>query len=1225
MRRAYHLVSALALCALPAVMSAPGASAATCTPAIAGPNDPDFAKAERGLGTFNSEQWYLFDCIPRSAPLASDPEGAAGMSVNRAWREFGRGSEQVTIAYMEGGVNWRRPDAKDFRRKVYLNPGELPAPRNAQGREGPDDLDRDGAFTADDFKNDPRVRRPLLHTGTAGGITPEDLIVSFSDGSDTDGNGYTDDISGWNFHRDTNDPQVDQSVYGHANSEIRVAAGEADNNTLGAGVCPRCRVLPVKLGDEAIDRPDRVAEGILFAVDSGAKVIDVTSATLGQTPAMQKAVDYAHDRGVVIAWASNDFESADHTEGMRLARVWPGNGVVSDQTNRITGDQPTDAAAVTFRSRSSVTSYGSHSLFSVSSSDGSTSHSIPVTAGVAAMVHSAGIQAGRGLTANEVFQVTRATVSPIPNRPCPTCFAGIPNAEFNIQYGYGRPNVHRAMKAVREGNIPPTADIRTPDWYAQSDPTRDRRINVAARVAARRASGYRYEIQYAPGPQPRDAEFKTFASGTGKAARLARGSLSLSKIPRSFWSGRYRAPTADRLSIERYHVTLRVRVVDAMGRVGVDRRTVVVRHDPDEIQALRKNLGSSAEASPTLADLEGRGRLDVIVATSDGKVHAFRPSGKRVPGWPVKTKPARGVDPRYRFNYLRARSWRSRKIPRPNEPIASPPAVGDLDHDGGLDVVVTGLDGRVYVWDARGKRRKGFPGQTDRRFARQSVPPPDTPYRRNGTTGSFGGAALADLDGDKKLEIVMGGWDGRVYAWRRTGRPQPGWPVSTELPESAKLPPGTLTYARDDKVATTPTIVDVDGDKLPDVVVALQDTSFGPEKSPVYGFVTAYSSKGRRRPGGALLPNFPVRLFAAVQGYGTAQDFITEGVQTPAAYISGGRPKLVANAGLSFSQTVDLRSGQTTQQIPGTLPTEGALNPVSPLLHFSASPTVGRLGERSEVSAVQGASAGVDVATAVAATPGLGIKVRSAIEAWNPANGQGLGSHTQPIQGLAFLSAPAIADISGDGRPDSVLATDSAALHGFDGNSGAPVPGWPKWTGGWSLFTPAVGDLGGNGRVEVVVGLREGYLRAFRTPGRATANDQAWHWHQNDHNSGLHGQDTRPPAAVRKLRARRRGRRDLLRFIAPGDDWLVGRAVRYELYRSRKPIRSLRKVKKLRIRLKPAGPGRTQRLSVRRPLRTARQRRTRWYYAIRAVDATGNRGPLPGKKGARVKVRRKRR
>ena len=88
---------------------------------------------------------------------------------------------------------------------------------------------------------------------------------------------------------------------------------------------------------------------------------------------MLAAVQYAYRHGVVIAWASNDFESADHTEGMRYPHVWPGNSVVSDQSNRNGTSLPTDLTATTFRSRSSLTSFGPHNLFSTPNNDGSTS------------------------------------------------------------------------------------------------------------------------------------------------------------------------------------------------------------------------------------------------------------------------------------------------------------------------------------------------------------------------------------------------------------------------------------------------------------------------------------------------------------------------------------------------------------------------------------------------------------------------------------------------------------------------------------------------------------------------------------------------------------------------------------------------------------------------------------------------------------------------------------
>src|SRR5205823_11481570 len=118
--RAAHAVWMVGLALLCTLAAPPAASAETCSKSITGPNDPGFANAERNFPapeTWNSENWPLFDCIPQTAPKATDPEGAAGMSVNRAWGNFGMG--HVIVAYMEGGVNWKLGDSNDLREQAY--------------------------------------------------------------------------------------------------------------------------------------------------------------------------------------------------------------------------------------------------------------------------------------------------------------------------------------------------------------------------------------------------------------------------------------------------------------------------------------------------------------------------------------------------------------------------------------------------------------------------------------------------------------------------------------------------------------------------------------------------------------------------------------------------------------------------------------------------------------------------------------------------------------------------------------------------------------------------------------------------------------------------------------------------------------------------------------------------------------------------------------------------
>jgi hypothetical protein len=86
-----------------------------------------------------------------------------------------------------------------------------------------------------------------------------------------------------------------------------------------------------------------------------------------------------------------------------------------------------------------------------------------------------------------------------------------------------------------------------------------------------------------------------------------------------------------------------------------------------------------------------------VFGDSDGVVHAIdAASGRELSGWPVTTNPT-----------VPAHSYPG--INPGHEPVVSPAAVGDLRHDGHLEVVVTSATGRVYVFDAHGHRLVGWP------------------------------------------------------------------------------------------------------------------------------------------------------------------------------------------------------------------------------------------------------------------------------------------------------------------------------------------------------------------------------------------------------------------------------------------------------------------------------------------------------------------------------------
>ena len=125
-----------------------------------------------------------------------------------------------------------------------------------------------------------------------------------TNGLDDDGNGYVDDWRGWNLVAGNNIPRDDQ---GHG-THLAGIIGAATNNGLGiAGIAPNARLLPVKvLDDTGFGSYLQVAEGIRYAVDMGARVINLGFGGLGSSQVLQDAVEYAISRGALIVAASGN-------------------------------------------------------------------------------------------------------------------------------------------------------------------------------------------------------------------------------------------------------------------------------------------------------------------------------------------------------------------------------------------------------------------------------------------------------------------------------------------------------------------------------------------------------------------------------------------------------------------------------------------------------------------------------------------------------------------------------------------------------------------------------------------------------------------------------------------------------------------------------------------------------------------------------------------------------
>jgi hypothetical protein len=1109
------------------------------------PNDPQYNPAEQGgPGTcsqksVNDEERYFYSFMPMCAPGATDPENASGGSEDRAWKQFTPGDGHTVIAYIEGGINWHDFGPDELANKVFLNAGELPKPTTPK---------HDHVRSAEDYAD-------TKDTNGNGLVDPEDIIKRFSDGKDDDHNGYTDDISGWDFYDGQNDPATVDATYDHANGQEQQAAAQTDNGSVGAGTCPKCMILPIKAGPEALDREDDLAQAWLYASDMNADVLVSVTGELGYASFMRQAVKRVWRKGTVMVEASNDFDSTDHQGGMWWPYVLPGNGMVANSTGlELAEAAPGDAAVVNgdtkdYRERSGYSSWGTHNVFTVAAQGGTTSEDTPTVGGTMGLVLSYGKDAARQhlikhpLSADEAIQVVRATSSDVNDSSL-----SWPNGPgWDLQYGYGRPNVFEAMKAIHDGSIPPEAWIDSPGWYRLYDPTKTG-APVRGHVAAPRSGHYSYKLQFAPGAEPAEGEFMTAGRGAGTRPFNGKlGKLDLSKVPESFWSKAFDVSQTKTLETnEQYTVTIRLQVKDAHGRVGEDRRSIAVAHDPSWAKGFPKYIGHGGDAQPALADLQHRGDLAIVFGDSDGIVHAIDGrSGHSLPGWPVHTRRTRverahpGIDPGH-------------------EPIIDNVAVGDLNGDGNEDVVATSTTGRVYAWNARGHPLKGWPKTMDRGVQKPAIPRPADQFTRLPQQGATAPPVLYDLNGDGKLEVVQGAWDGHLYAWKPNGKPLAGWPVKAKLPASYQPPSGHLTV-KDFKVDTPPAIGDIDGDGKPEIVVHSQQNDIVDAglQPGLVGHLLAYHADG------SPVDGFPVNSQALFGYYGSAQEFITEGVSDPSmadvdgdgdqeiafapgifspTYLYGGDgselgtygpiPSDVSNlisGGFSLQELVGLMNGQTYSDSP---------------VNFTASGAFGKFGPGDQLSFAEPESGGTSVARALLLA-GSGAAITNYETAFNALTQAKLPGFPSTLQGLDFLGGPLIADVTGDGKAEIINTADSSALQAFDSTGGAAAA-FPKFTTGWMLWAPSVGDVDSDGRSDLVGLTREGYLFVWKTKGDPSGNDEWWSYRHDERNTGAYGTDTRPPGKLRRVRFRVHGKR--LNFKAPGDDWYAGKVDHYAVH-----------------------------------------------------------------------------
>src|SRR5439155_16665677 len=328
------------------------------------------------------------------------------------------------VAILDTGIRW---DHTSLRKRVWLNRNELPLPRNGATTCAQYDCNGDGAFNVDDYANDPRVSKTAGHDDEPAAdniLDASDLIVTFSDGTDADSNGYVDDIAGWDFFDDDNDP-YDASSYSsasnHGSGRAEGAAEEGNNASGGIGVCPSCQIVPMRVWDTFVVDTNNFAQAALYAADNNIEVVEGAIGGLFNSGFARNAFEYAYRHGVFFAIVSSDLNTADHNIPTVYNEAMQVQGTVAD-VQGLGMDPPqqvidffnqrgvpfsSNAPIGTWFRNSGTTQYGGHAHIVMPGVTGS--EATGYASGAAGLVASFAKQKGTPLEPNEIKQIITMT------------------------------------------------------------------------------------------------------------------------------------------------------------------------------------------------------------------------------------------------------------------------------------------------------------------------------------------------------------------------------------------------------------------------------------------------------------------------------------------------------------------------------------------------------------------------------------------------------------------------------------------------------------------------------------------------------------------------------------------------------------------------------------------------------------------------------------------------
>lgn len=384
---------------------------------------------------------------------------------------------------------------------------------------------------------------------------------------------------------------------------------------------------------------------------------------------------------------------------------------------------------------------------------------------------------------------------------------------------------------------------------------------------------------------------------------------------------------------------------------------------------------------------------------------------------PASTVPARQVVERLVFNHV----WTFTA----GDKVFSSPAVGDINGDGVLDVVVGANDGLLYVVD----------GKTGRRH-----------WSWRADAAVVSSPLLADLTKDGGVDIVFGSDDGKLYALN--GQGQRVWVA----PDDAKGGAGN-------ELQSSPAAADLDGDNVPDIVIGSQNGK-------------VYALSGERGwelwNSGSIMKAgvFATPALTDVDGDKVADVLV--GALDNNFYCLNGKKgwkvwEFACKAPVKASAAVvDLdRDGKPEVVFASADGTVYALHAADGLEMWRFE--TGSPIESSPAAADLNGDGVPDVIVA---------QIKGKLTALNGKTGQRIWE--LDLGGAQVLSSPVVHDLNGDGVADIIVCDGNGIVRAVSGVTGWELANFTL--NAEVVSSPALADVNGDGFLDVIVGVADNNL-----------------------------------------------------------------------------------------------------------------------------------------------------